>query len=263
MLSVRASFHNSEQLPISSIGRYEIERFLAAKGKQYARNTLRELRSSLSRVLQWAVDCKWLEQNPCRGVKLPNGTGRKITRTVLTPEQVSAISDKLPEPYSTLILFLAVTGLRIGEAVGIKWADFDGEVLNVSRRVYEGKADTLKTEKSKRSVPIPASLIKRLNKLNHCSEWVFSSENGTPVNPGNALRRYVQPLARELGIKLSGFHDLRHTLATDLINSGVSAKAVSQILGHANVGLTLNTYTHPALEDFKGPLNERAAQFVM
>jgi integrase len=248
---------------INAIGRYEVERLLADKSKQYARNTLRELRSSLSRVLQWAVDCKWLEQNPCRGVKLPHGTGRKITRTVLTPEQVDTLVSKLAEPYATLILFLAVTGLRIGEAIGIKWADFDGEVLKVSRRIYEGKADTLKTEKSKRSVPIPASLMKRLNKLNRSSEWVFSSESGTPLNPGNALRRYVQPIARKLGIKLSGFHDLRHTLATDLINGGISAKAVSQILGHANVGITLNTYTHPALEDFKGPLNERAAQFVM
>jgi integrase len=105
--------------------------------------------------------------------------------------------------------------------------------------------------------------MKRLNKLDHSSEWVFSSENGTPVNPGNALRRYIQPVARDLEIKLSGFHDLRHTLATDLINSGVSAKAVSQQLGHANVGITLNTYTHPTLENIKGPLNERAAQFVM
>lgn len=250
-------------VPINSLGRYEVEKFLAAKSKQYARNTLRELRSSLSRVLQWAVDCNWLNQNPCRGVKLPKGTGRKITRTVLTPEQVNAIASKLPEPYSTLILFLALTGLRIGEAVAVKWTDFDGKVLNVSRRIYEGKADTLKTEKSKRPVPIPASLMQRVNKLDHFSEWVFSSQNGTPVNPGNALRRYIQPIARKLGIKLSGFHDLRHSLATDLINSGVSAKAVSQILGHANVGITLNTYTHPALENFTGPLNERAAQFVM
>jgi integrase len=106
-------------------------------------------------------------------------------------------------------------------------------------------------------------LMKRVNKLTRSSEWVFSSENGTPVNPGNALRRYVQPIARKLGIKLSGFHDFRHTLATDLINSGVSAKAVSQILGHANVGITLNTYTHLTTENFSGPLNKRAAQFVM
>lgn len=246
------------QMPINKLGRYEIESFLAAKSKDYAKNTLRELRSSLSRVLSWAVQCDWLQKNPCLGVKLPNGTGRKVTRNVLTPKQVTAIARELEEPYATLVLFLAVTGLRIGEAIAVKWSDFVGEVLNVQRRVYECKADTLKTAKSKRSLPIPLALLTRLKKLEHVSEWVFSSGKGTPVNPGNALRRYVQPVARDLEIRLSGWHDLRHTLATGLIQSGVPTKTVSEILGHANVGITLNTYTHPAQESFRGPLNQMA-----
>jgi hypothetical protein len=75
------------QMSINKIGRYEVELFLAAKSKAYAKNTLRELRSSLSRVLSWAVQCAWLEKNPCLGVKLPNGTGRKVTRNVLTPDR--------------------------------------------------------------------------------------------------------------------------------------------------------------------------------
>ncbi len=248
------------QTSIKKLGRYEVESFLATKSKTYAKNTLRELRSSLSRVLSWAVQCDWLEKNPCLGVKLPNGTGRTITRTVLQSDQVKALAAKLPEPYATLILFLAVTGLRIGEAVGVKWTDFDGEVLNVQRRVYECKADTLKTAKSKRSLPIPSALLVRLKILDQSCEWVFSSGTGTPVNPGNALRRYVQPVARVLGIKLSGWHDLRHTLATGLIQSGVPTKTVSEILGHANVGITLNTYTHPVMENFRAPLKEMAAQ---
>jgi integrase len=249
--------------PINKLGRYQIELFLAAKSKQYARNTLREFRSSLSRVLGWAVANNWIEKNPVQGIKLPKGTGKKIIRTVLTPEQVTAIADKLKEPYATLILFLAVTGLRVGEAIGIQWGDFDGEVLNVQRRIYEGKADTLKTEKSKRPVPIPASLMSRLETLGRKGQWVFISANGTPVNSNNALKRYIRPVARKLGIALGGWHDLRHTLATDLINSGVSAKAVSEILGHANANITLNTYTHPAFENFRGPLNARAARFIM
>jgi excisionase family DNA binding protein len=250
------------QEPISRLGRFEIELFLASKGKQYARNTLRELRSSLSRVLSWAVANNWIEKNPCHGVKLPHGTGKKITRNVLSPKQVKAIASKLEEPYNTLILFLYCTGLRIGEATGIQWGDFKGKVLNVQRRVYEGKADTLKTEKSKRSLPIPSALHTRLKKLDHVSEWVFSSKNLTPVNSGNALKRYIRPVAKKLGIPLSGFHDLRHTLATKSINSGVDPKTVSEILGHANVKITLDTYTHPALKQFQGPLN-RMAEHVM
>jgi integrase len=249
--------------PITKLGRYEIELFLAAKSKTYARNTLREFRASLSRLMSWAVSNNWIEKNPVSGIKLPAGTGNEIARNVLSPKQVNALAAKLDEPYATLILFLAATGLRVGEAIGIQWADFDGEVLNVQRRIYDGVIDTVKTESAKRSIPIPTRLITRLKGLGRVSEWVFNSRSATPLNPGNALRRYIQPTAREIGIPLSGFHDLRHTLATDLINSGVSAKAVSEILGHANVGITLNTYTHPATEHFKGPLTERAGQFAM
>lgn len=129
----------------------------------------------------------------------------------------------------------------------------------LQRRVYEGKADTLKTKKPTRSLPMPAALLARLKTLDRVSGWIFSSGNRTPVNPGNALRRYVQPAAKALGIPLSGFHDLRHTLATRSIDSGVDPKTVSEILGHSNVGITLNTYTHPALENFRAPLNRMAS----
>jgi integrase len=65
------------------------------------------------------------KKNPCTRVKLPKRTGgRRVTRTVLTSEQVSAIVGKLKEPYATLVLFLAASGLRIGEALAIKWTDF-------------------------------------------------------------------------------------------------------------------------------------------
>lgn len=89
--------------------------------------------------------------------------GYQITpRGMLKPEQVISMADKLQEPYATLVLFLAITGVRLGEAVGIKWSDFDGDVLRVSRTIYEGKADTTKTDCSCRSLPIPAALVSRM-----------------------------------------------------------------------------------------------------
>jgi integrase len=104
---------------ISSIGRYDVEAFLAERAQRYCRNTLRGMRGSMSRVLSSAVACCWLEKNPCAGVKLPHAESR-IKRTILKPEETIAIGSKLDEPYSTLILFLAVSGLRISEAIGIK-----------------------------------------------------------------------------------------------------------------------------------------------
>lgn len=246
--------------PINEIGRYEIEKFLADKAKQYAKNTLREIRSSLSTVLSWAVSCGWIEKNPCKGVKLPAGTGNELIRTVLKPEQVNLLSESVKEPYATLILFLYQTGLRIGEAVAVKWADFEANVLHIQRRIYDGKVGDLKTKASKRSLPIPASLLTRLELLRSKSPWVFCSRDGTPLSPGNALKRHVQPAASKLGIVLGGFHDLRHSHATELMRAGVSPKVVSNILGHSNISVTLGTYSHPGTSDYAQPLNHLAEQ---
>src|SRR5258708_29182163 len=106
---------------VSEISRYEVETFLADKAKKFCRNTLRGMRASLSRVLSWAVACDWIEKNPCAGVRLPLA-GSKVKRTVLTTQQVAALASRLEEPYSTLVIFLAATGARIGEADGAKWS---------------------------------------------------------------------------------------------------------------------------------------------
>ena len=225
----------------------------------YCRNTLRGMRVSLGRVLSWAVACGWLEKNPCAGVQLPHA-GKRIERTVLKPEQTLAIANKLDEPYATLILFLAVSGLRISEAIGIKWTDFDDDVLRVSRRIYEGKEGTTKTERSERCLPIPGSLLARMRLLGG-GEWVFRSRSGTPVNPGNMLKRYVRPAVKELGIEIGGWHDFRHTLATRSLRKWPT-KVVSEILGHSDVHTTLRVYHHIETDDFRAPLNELADELL-
>ncbi len=101
---------------------------------------------SFGLLLSWAVSNKWLKENVCSGVKLPRPekcAGRTVQRRVLGLEQVVSIAGRLREPYATLVLFLAVTGLRIGEAIAIKWPDVDGDVLHVRRRIYEGNARTV------------------------------------------------------------------------------------------------------------------------
>jgi integrase len=92
-------------------------------------------------------------------------------------------------------LFLAVTGLRISEALGIKWLDFEGNVLRVSRRIYEGEAGDTKTSGSARSLPTPKVLLARTHKPGD-GQWVFRSRVGKTLNPGNALKRYIHPASR-------------------------------------------------------------------
>jgi integrase len=82
-------------------------------------------------------------------------------------------------------------------------------------------------------------------------EYVFHSRQGTPVNPGNALKRHVRPVATELGIALRGWHDFRHSLATQLLRDETSPKIVSEILGHSDVEITLNVYDHTETWNFR------------
>jgi len=107
---------------IANINREDIQALLAAQAKKYSRSALRSMRVVLSLTLGWASDCGWLEKNPCTRIKLPQQTGgRQVTRTVLTTKEVIAIAAELEEPYATLVRFLAISGLRIGEAIAIKW----------------------------------------------------------------------------------------------------------------------------------------------
>lgn len=161
------------------------------------------------------------------------------------------IAKKLDEPYATLVLFLAVTGLRIGEALGIKRSDFEGDILHVQRRIYAGKADAMKTRSSARDLPIPDTLPSRLFSIAG-RDWIFESGSGTPVNPGNALKRYIRPAVRSRGINIGGWHDFRDTLATRSLKKW-PVKVVSEMLGHADVHTTLSVYQHVRSEDLRAP----------
>lgn len=245
---------------IVSISRYDVEAFLVERSRIYCRNTLRGMRVTLGRVLTWAVECGWLEKNPCSGVKLPQA-GERVVRSILKSEDILAIVKELDEPYATLVLFLAVTGLRIGEAVAIKWLDFDGDVLRVSRRIYEGKADSPKTKSSERDLPIPHALLSRMRALGN-GEWIFRARNGSPVNPGNALKRYVRPAVEKAKLSIGGWHDFRHTLVTSLRKGGWSSKVIANIVGHSNVQTMERIYDHADREDFRAALGEIASKLL-
>jgi excisionase family DNA binding protein len=240
---------------ISAITREGIQRFLADKAKTYSRSALRSMRTVLSLTLGWALSCGWIQANPCVRIKLPLVTGgKRVTRVVLAPTQITDLASRLEEPYATLVLLLAATGLRIGEAIGVKWSDIDGNVLSVSRRIYIGDVDSVKTLTSVRRLPLDPKLVERLRVLGEGNEWVFRSRAGTPINPGNGLKRYVRPAAKSLGIVFGGWHDFRHTLSTTLRRSGVHPKVVSDILGHKKVNLAMDVYDRTDVGDFEQPL---------
>jgi integrase len=255
------------QREIKTISRFEVERFLAEKAARgYGRSMLHSMRVVLSRVLSWSMASGWLDKNPCTGVQLPQAP-TPVKRIVLTPEQVIALATKLPEPYATLVLLLAATGLRISEAVGLRKTDFDGDVLKLRHRFYQGNSGgeygSLKSRKSARNLPLPSWLVTRIRALTEGEGYCFRSQSdeGTPINQKNALRRYIHPACKELGFRIGGWHDLRHSVTTWALKT-YPTKVVSEMLGHSNVRTTLDVYGHVLQGDFEAPLAEMAGKLV-
>lgn len=218
-------------------------------------------------VLRWAErngeiqqPVGWLE-----GIRLPRVTGgTKVIRTELLPEQVLAFVERMKEPYSTLVLLLAATGLRGEEAVGFKPADLDSNgILHIHRVYYHGQVEELETERLlSLDLVLHAELIARLRFLGTGREWIFQSRAGNPLNLGNARSRYLQPTAAAIGVRIGGWHDFRHTLIRSLRRAGVNPVVISGIAGHSKVELAAEVYDKASAADMRQALSVIGEQLL-
>lgn len=169
------------------------------------------------------------------------------------------------------------TGLRIGEICALSWDDIDisKEIIHVRHTIARVKdknsanknatklvIDTPKTKSSIRDIPISSRLlpiIMQLKKIS-VSEYLCSC-NQVFVSPRTFEYRYHK-LLNECGIPSINYHALRHTFATRCIEAGVDVKSLSEILGHSNVSITLNTYVHSSMELKRCQLEKMSNGFI-
>lgn len=161
------------------------------------------------------------------------------------------------------ILISLHTGLRIGEICALTWDDVDlqNHIIRVRHTVARVKnsdarfgssscliLDTPKTAASTRDIPISSALLPILTIINNQASSKFVVSNSeTFLSPRTFEYRYHR-LLEESGIASINYHALRHTFATRCIEAGVDVKSLSEMLGHANVGVTLNTYVHSSMK---------------
>lgn len=218
------------------------------------------LREMVHAVLHKAFDqaVKWnlMMRNVCDAVEKPRAP--KKAMQVLTIEEVGrflkvAKADRL----SALYVLAVATGLRQGELLGLQWqdVDLDAGTLAVRRQLSED-AGVLqftepKSDKGRRRVDLPAFAVKalrahrkRMLKEGTPGPLVFCDTDGKPIRKSNLLRRSFFPLLTEAKVPRVRFHDLRHTSATLLLTQGVHPKVVQERLGHSQISLTLDTYSH-------------------
>lgn len=231
--------------------------------------TVRYTHTILHRSLRDAVRWGLLTQNPAALADPPKHQAAEMQ--VWGVDEVRAfLHHASAERLYALWLLLATTGLRRGEALGLRWKDLELDIGRAAIRQtlssVGGKLSfsTPKTAKSRRSVSLDPATVATLRahrkaQLTERLAWdlgyedhglVFCRENGTPVRP-DTLTRQFRDMATDAGLRPLRIHDLRHTYATIALSAGTHPKVVADRLGHATIAVTLDTYSHvvPALQE--------------
>lgn len=217
----------------------------------------------LHRALTQAVRWQLLARNPADGVERPRVARREMH--ALTLDQVTRLLAAVRGTRWEALYHLAVyAGLRQGELLALRWSDINWQagLVSIQRQVQQvtGHGTLFSEPKSARSRRVVALGMETLGvlraqrdrvaelRLLAGSRWqeqdlLFPSTVGTPVGARNLVRHFVSVLAKT-GLPHVRFHDLRHTSATLLLAEGVHPKLVQERLGHSQIGLTMDTYSH-------------------
>ena len=197
-----------------------------------------------------------IRSNPCTGVRATAIRGGEIEAEqvrALADAELAALVEATPERRRLLVRFLAETGLRISEAMELRWSDVDlgQRRLHVRRRLYRGKVAGPKSRYGRRSVPLSAHIARELwtRRAGAADDGlVFPNRDGGHLNSSN-VHRWFKPAAERAGVPWAGLHTLRHTCATNLFRHGLNAKQAQIWLGHHSPAFTLAVYTHLLSDD--------------
>ncbi|MDA2323955.1 site-specific integrase [Bacillus cereus group sp. Bc177] len=215
------------------------------------------INDSLKKAERWGL----IARNPASLVDRPKAEKKEIT--VWDVEEVRQFLKyaKKSGRYYIAFLLALTTGMRQGEILGLRWKDVDFEngCVRITQTLSSDGKELLpytKTKSGSRTIDLPEETVTALKRhwgfikgeregnLSYKNlDLVVCTEFGTPTHKSN-IRRVFKSIIKKAGIPKIRFHDMRHTHATLLLLQGVNPKIVSERLGHADVRITLDTYSH-------------------
>ncbi|WP_170360618.1 tyrosine-type recombinase/integrase [Ruegeria arenilitoris] len=258
-------------IPIGDLNRDKlIELIILLKGKCKSVKTAEHALNLVKAILNWGVDRDLISKHCARNLSVqPNTRGPKKTPGTFSDDEMRRIYASLRclctygsqrdidrwRAYAPLVLLLATTGVRISEALGLRWEDFseDYSHVSISRRVdtlrrgmtQEDRVGDLKTTNSYRRLAIVPELRELLVfKLRTSqSPWVFASKSGYPKHYHSVRNHCWVPLLEHAGVDHRGFHSLRHYVASSVMLEGKYLEAF-KMLGHHTASFTMTQYGH-------------------
>lgn len=251
------------RIPLAKLAPADLQAMLNARSAAGASpQTVRNIHAVLRRALNQAVRWQLVTRNVASMVDLPRAERHEVA--ALSPAGARAVLDAVRgDRLEGLVTLTLLTGMRQGEALGLRWQDVDLEAGTLSVRHalqrLDGKAQLVepKTTRSRRNLPLSPALVAALRehrkrqleeRLWAGSRWqeadyVFSTRIGTPLDGTEVTKRF-QALLAAGGAPRMRFHDLRHGAASLLLAQGVHPRVVMEQLGHSTIALTMNTYSH-------------------
>lgn len=243
------------------------------KSNGYSYSTVKKVHDCLNDMFEHATIADDVAKNPMLVVKmLAESEFKKKEIRFFSAEECALLIEesarqyrtgKLVYQYADAYVLMLNTGIRLGEAIGLKKSDWDQKentlhiqrnVQSVSKRDGSGNRvigkqlifNTTKTYSGDRIIPLNKAAIEAITRLCNQhpeSEYVVCSSKGELIPP-ERLERTFYRLLKNVGISQAGTHSLRHTFASMLFSKGTDVKTVSELLGHASIQITLNTYIH-------------------
>lgn len=255
------------QVPLARFGASDVQRLLdGALERGLSPTTVRHIHRVLGIALGKAEKLGHVPRNVAKLVDPVKQ--RKPELKALSPEEAQRFLTAAQEDrFYPIFALLVSLGLRVGEALGLRWSDVDlvAGTISISRtlqweKTSSGRRPVLmepKSARARRTLPAPALVREALlfwreqqETYSQCSDWtgnplglVFTSRKGTPLDDSN-VRRSFRRILESAGLPHLRLHDLRHSCASILIAQGVPARVITEILGHSQVSFTLQTYGH-------------------
>ena len=206
----------------------------------------RNFRGCMKQAEAWEL----INKAPTVKINLPRKDNNELE--FLDVENILRLLEAAREPERVLFAVLAMSGLRLGEGLALRWRDVDFEMraIKVTRAWnYHGGFQEPKTATSRRAVPLIDALADILRDYYHgnghpaLDDLLFTHDGSRPLDPANVRKRFLEALDAA-GLRRVTIHSLRHSYASLLLSYGASVKAVQNALGHASATMTLNVYSH-------------------
>lgn len=256
------------QMPLNEVKPIHCQNVLNRMSDTYCNSTIKLTSVTMYGMFQSAVDNELILKNPVtKYVRCTSGKPSKPPRVLSVEEQKLFLETTKESSNYNQYAFMLQTGLRTGEMIGLKWSDIDFEkrILHVSRTmeyrysVGEWRIGETKTKNGCRDIPLTSEAIeilkrqkKKVQQLKtvrmEFSEFVFLSRKGEPTK-NSAYDTKLMYYCDKVGMQRFSMHTLRHTFATRCIEAGMKPKTLQMILGHSNIGITMNLYVHVTDEE--------------